>query len=323
MLALSAAAILWLGFVSVTRSGRKLKLAHMAQLEALSERGLRIAQVDSTQSWRTERGLHQLTVTRAGSKHARIMTALTLPARLPPFALLPHAQDTVVDHFRGDVEVGDEDFDRLWRLTSEQPHRARLVWTQAARGVLAELKPTEVRVTETTFQLVWRDRDVPKLVVTLDRLDRAEVLVEALARGRMAEVAEQLGLRQVRPSVLEGTLDGVPIGVSVSEGGTRIRALVPSPLRAVHRESRVSVGAEWPSHNPIIDRLLRVGGDAECRALLDDPSFVEALLEVVHGWPDSVVDPEGVTLVCPRVLLEELPDVVAAVLRLANALPRR
>jgi hypothetical protein len=307
-------------FSAATQSGRRLKLAQMAQIEALSARGLKVAQVDSTQSWHGERGLYQLTVNHGGNKHTPFVTVLTIPADLPPLVLRPHALDTVVDQFRSDVGVGDQVFDTRWRLTTEEPHQARLLWTREARELLDALSPTQVVIADDTLQLVWRARDLPDLELTLSRVDRGEQLIDALARGRMAEVAQTLGLRQVRSSVLEGTLDGIPIGVHVNEGGTRIRALVVSPLRAVHRESKRRLGAEWPSQNPVIDQLLRVGGDTDARGLLDDPRFVEALLEVVHGWPESEVDPEGVTLVSPRVLLEELPDAVALVLRLARAL---
>ncbi len=289
----------------------------------------------------------------------------TLPCPgLPPFELIPQLDPTgILRAVAGaqDVQVGERSFDDRWVIQgARNPLAVRLVLSPRARERIAYLDPASVTVMRDELVVVkrfprkaWPQASEPAtrgmMGYALQRAGKdsgVQTLSAALAvlrslhgalqTGAWAESAEALSLRRVRFGLYEGTVEDVlglepgsegrmPVELRLTGEGTRIRVQVDSPLFAAHKDSDIRVSQAFSTKNPVVDQLIRVGGDSEeVAARLEDEAFLELLLGVVHGWPGSWVGKEGVSLFSRDVLVEGLEEAVRLSARLGLALrPKR
>lgn len=324
---MAAGAAIWMGFAyhAIRQRQREHVTWTRAVAASLEERGLKPRFDRHGVAW-MDNGPWALLLDPPSSATAsgrggvdRVVLRAPPVDRLPEMTLRTTGAMTVVENLRlDDIQIGDQALDRQWTIDSSDPVAARLALGAGARDALKRLAPSTVDIDSQKLELSWRQVGT-QVSTMLERIHLTEELLEGLQRGTWTDIGAALGLQSPTHRDLHGTLDGVVVAARASQNGTRVRAFRHSRLRAIHRS--LPLEGAFPSQNPVLDQLIHVGGDPDLRDRLHDPALVEPLLEVVHGWPGSFVDAEGVTLVSEELLTDQLPKALKAALRLAKALP--
>jgi len=115
---------------------------------------------------------------------------------------------------------------------------------------------------------------------------------------------------------LEGRIQGMKVDVKMRKGETRIRVRTSlRPFVAMHKDHADEVPGAAPTGLPVLDMCVSVSTEETV-----DEGVVEKLLKVVHAWPGSRVDREGVVMRIPGLVTEELGKRIDEVVDLAQAL---
>ena len=157
-------------------------------------------------------------------------------------------------------------------------------------------------------------------------------LLEGLERAVDApfvETSERTGLELERHDGawprLKGRAEGVQVEVWISEAlDTHVEAAfhnseLAADLTLMHKDR---LAGDVDLDDPVLGMTVaaRCSTPDVLRGVLSAEGLSEALLEVVHRFPGSRVRGDRVELVAPRVLSDELPDAVQAVITLAAGL---
>lgn len=211
-----------------------------------------------------------------------------------------------------DIRLGDQDFDDTWVIRSSQA------------SLLEQVFPRRLEIPGWVDRLlVLQDSlelrgPTPDAEVVMETLDRLPALVASLQRGRWSEQAESLGLksRSMRRMASADGSERVTVTVRGGRWQTTVRLREALPFRAWHTEHRPTGYVGEPSHNPVADQLIGVQGDT---ARLQGE--LEGVLELVHGFPGSTLDYDGLTVVLPRLARgPALAQILGRARRLVRAL---
>ena len=317
---------MWIWRSQRFNSERQLAMGGLHQ--TLTEQGCEVTLAASELHWTMPGHAGHHRVRLENRKHRQkghvADTTLTVPViDCPPLTLRRHADDNPFKLFEGvDIQVGEPLFDRTWRIQGKA-FETRMALTRPAQEQVASAAPQRLEVRGSTMTVKWEDRETPSPRELSRRVLACLELRASLRDGGWTSLSEGVGLRLVRRGLLDGVVRGIPVEVRYGSEGTRIRAAVPSPFTATRKDARQGVIARpWPTNNPVLDQLLLVGGDASLAAsVLAREELVGALLAVVHGWPGSRLDRDGVLLSAPDPLVDEaLSSALEQVVALARVL---
>ena len=259
----------------------------------------------------------------SGEGTAPWVTTLRLPCA-QPFKLTDHRaqRNALLRRITGqDLLLGDPAFDERWRVQGPEL-TTRLIWGRKARVALMLATPRVVDSDGSQMELQWREQRLPTRELIWRRLRRSRELRQGLEAGTWEQQAQALTLRAEATDRMSGVLDGFPVTVHADAQGTRITVTVPSQVLAIHKGWKTPrLWIVQPTGNPVVDGLIKMGGDPDAVRRVVAGEAVESLLQVVHGWPGSTLHPEGVTLLSPTLLTDELPGALTAALQLAKRLP--
>lgn len=186
----------------------------------------------------------------------------------------------------------------------------QLLAQEGVRAAIERLTPSAIEVCQGRLRVLYTE--VPGLEHVLG-------LAEALRRDEWAELGESFGCERVGRG-LAGDVDGHSLVIVVNDERDTLVHLGGSFALLADKAGTVFAHST-KLDNPILDRFVALSGDKDdLRRRMSDPEAVEALLEVVHGHPGSRIDAEGITLVFRGIAVQELPELVAKVRRLAKAL---
>ncbi len=191
-----------------------------------------------------------------------------------------------------DIRLGDQDFDDTWVIRSSQA------------SLLEQVFPRHLEIPGWVDRLlVLQDSLVlsgpsPDAEVVMETLDRVPALVASLRRGRWSEQAETLGLES--RSILRMASANESEQVTLTRRGngwwTSVGLRQALPFRAWHKEHRPPGYVGEPCGNPVANQLIGVQGD-----ITHLQRELEGVLEVVHGFPGSTLDYDGLTLLLPGI----------------------
>lgn len=232
-----------------------------------------------------------------------VTTTLTLPTAYPHQLTL--GRDSGDNTFellsRADIELGAPSFDGVWRIDGPA-FETRMALSNTAREQIMLAGPDRLKINGKVMTVLWEDRHPPLSEETCERVMSCLKLRSSLQEGGWGELAERVGLRVVHQGLLEGLVRGVHVEVRLGSGGTRIHATIPSPLVATRKDaSGPAVAQPWPTHNPVLDQLLTIGGDPSLAGPLlrreglvggrpwmaREPADSRRRLAVGPRWPDG------------------------------------
>ncbi|HJN72885.1 MAG TPA: hypothetical protein QGF58_03025 [Myxococcota bacterium] len=209
-----------------------------------------------------------------------------------------------------DVEVGEARFDGRFELHGPDADGLVALFGPAGREAACELGAgVDLRADHTLLDARWIVTDAGYAV---DHIQAFLAFRAALSVERWPELQslgfEREGLGQWTRGPLQVAILGRPPRLVLELAGT-------FPLLCAGRDA-LPPAAAFETHNPVVDQLVRVGGNPDTvRPLLADEDFLAALLELVHGHPGSSLTPARIRLVVPGVpdeaptdLLERIED---------------
>ncbi|MCP4805946.1 MAG: hypothetical protein GY913_03900 [Proteobacteria bacterium] len=199
--------------------------------------------------------------------------------------------------------------------------RALRVTVSRPPGPIREGDPKVAELLRRTRHLLAFEPTAATVSMVFSRLRKpkktahwAARVTDAIARtSPWADASRSLGLSLEPNGRMTGEIDGLGVHVRARDDRTRVRVRIPTTVRAVHADHVLEFAQ--PTGNPVLDQLAKVSGPLE----VHDAEVVEALLAVVHGYPGSRVDGDGVRLDAAGAV-EDVAPLVHAAIRLARRL---